>query len=172
MAEGVKKGLAQYEKIVATQPGIEIKGNKSSYTSMNGHMFSYLQENGGLALRLPKEARDAFLKQYKTKLAVAYETVMKEYAVVPPKLMTRTAVVAKHFAVSIAYIASLKPKATTRKKSTKKKAAAKKTTKKKATKKAAPKASTKKKSTAKKATKKKAAKKKVARKRKTAASRR
>ena len=46
-----------YEKLVATHPKVERKGATVPYTSLNGHMFSYLSKDGKLALRLPDEAR-------------------------------------------------------------------------------------------------------------------
>ena len=50
--------LALYEQLVATIPGLARKGDTVPYTSVNGHMFSYLTKAGTLALRLPKEARE------------------------------------------------------------------------------------------------------------------
>jgi len=44
--------LAAYERVVATLPGVERKGATVPYTSVNGHMFSYLSATGTLALRL------------------------------------------------------------------------------------------------------------------------
>jgi hypothetical protein len=41
-----------YEKLVATNPKIERKGATHPYTSLNGHMFSYLHPSGSVALRL------------------------------------------------------------------------------------------------------------------------
>lgn len=38
--------LELYEKLVATNPGIERKGATVPYTSINGHMFSYLSKGG------------------------------------------------------------------------------------------------------------------------------
>src|SRR5580704_17520684 len=55
--------LELYEKLVATNPRVERKGATVPYTSLNGHMFSYLARTGTLALRLPAGARDAFLKK-------------------------------------------------------------------------------------------------------------
>jgi hypothetical protein len=75
--------LELYEKLVATNPNIERKGATVPYTSLNGHMFSYLSKEGKLALRLPAGEREAFLKKYKTKLCEAYGIVQKEYVVVP-----------------------------------------------------------------------------------------
>ena len=46
--------LALYEKLVATLLGVEREGATVPYTSLNGHMFSYLGKDGRPALRLPK----------------------------------------------------------------------------------------------------------------------
>ncbi len=111
--------LERYEKLVATHPDVERKGAAMPYTSLNGHMFSFLTPDGTLALRLPDEQREAFLKKYKTKLVEQHGRVMKEYVAVPPSLLKTTGELKKVFARSVAYIASLKPKATTRKKAAK-----------------------------------------------------
>lgn len=120
------QALALYEKLVATQDGIDRKGKANPYTSLNGHMFSFLTKESKLALRLGKEEREAFLKRYKTELAVSHNTVMKEYALVPSRLLAKTSQLAKYFALSVEYIKTLKPKPTTRKKAAKKKATTKK----------------------------------------------
>jgi len=56
-----------YDKLIQTNPKIERKGATMPYTSLNGHMFSYLHPSGSLALRLPAEEREKFLKKYKTR---------------------------------------------------------------------------------------------------------
>jgi TfoX/Sxy family transcriptional regulator of competence genes len=112
--------LALYEKLVATNPRVERKGAAMPYTSVNGHMFSFLTSAGKLALRLPEEARDEFLKKYKTKLCKQHGTVLKEYVEVPDALLKRTQELKKFFDLSYDYVAALKPKPTTRKKTTKK----------------------------------------------------
>jgi TfoX/Sxy family transcriptional regulator of competence genes len=119
-AETYAASLALYEKLVATNPKVERKGATMPYTSLNGHMFSLLTREGWLALRLPSDARDAFLKKYKTKLCVQYGTVMKEYVAVPDALLRKTQELRKYFDLSYAYVGSLKPKPTTRKTSAKK----------------------------------------------------
>lgn len=40
-----------------------------------------------MALRLPDDEREAFLKKYKTSLCERHGTVMKEYVVVPDALL-------------------------------------------------------------------------------------
>ena len=89
--------LALYEKLVATNPKVERKGATMPYTSLNGHMFSLLTREGWLAIRLPSDVREAFLKKYKTKLCVQYGTVMKEYVEVPDALLSKTTELRKYF---------------------------------------------------------------------------
>ncbi len=110
--------LALYEKLLATNPRVERKGAASAYTSLNGHMFSFMTKTGTLALRLPADKRESFLKKYRTKLSVQYGSVMKEYAEVPAALLKKTKELKKFFDISYAYVASLKPKPTTRRKPT------------------------------------------------------
>jgi hypothetical protein len=108
--------LAMYAKAVAAIEGIEIKGATVPYTSINGHMFSYLSKEGTLSLRLPEGAREAFLEKYKTRLCTQYGIVQKEYVEVPDALLRKPAELAKHFACSLEYVGAMKPKPTTRKK--------------------------------------------------------
>jgi hypothetical protein len=79
-------------------------------------MFSYLGKTGTLALRLPAEAREEFLKKYKTRLCEQYGVVQKEYVEVPDALLEKTSELKAYFALSFAYVSALKPKPTTRKK--------------------------------------------------------
>jgi hypothetical protein len=108
--------LELYEKLVATNPSVQRKGATVPYTSLNGHMFSYLTKEGKLALRLPAEEREAFLKKYKTTLCEAYGIVQREYVIVPDALLSSTRELKKFFDCSYEYVGSLKPKPTTRKK--------------------------------------------------------
>jgi hypothetical protein len=46
---------ALYDKLIATIPEIERKGDANPYTSLNGNMFTLLHQSK-LAIRLPKRA--------------------------------------------------------------------------------------------------------------------
>ncbi|HEY3073035.1 MAG TPA: hypothetical protein VGJ46_09465 [Candidatus Limnocylindrales bacterium] len=106
--------LTSYERVVATQPGLQRKGATVPYTSVNGNMFSFLTPDGTLALRLPATEREAFLERFKTSLHEAHGTVMKEYVTVPGRLLEDTEQLLPYFAASYAYAPSLKPKPTRR----------------------------------------------------------
>jgi hypothetical protein len=106
----MSEALLLYEKLVATNPKVERKGATVPYTSLNGHMFSYLSKEGKLAIRLPPAERETFLKKYKAQLCTAYGVVQPEYVEVPDALLAKTAELKKFFDASYEYVASLKPK--------------------------------------------------------------
>jgi hypothetical protein len=66
---------------------------------------------------LPPEVREAFLKKYKTRLCQQYGVVQKEYVEVPDALLKKTAELKKFFALGFAYVSSLRPKPSAKKKS-------------------------------------------------------
>jgi len=95
--------VALYEQLVATNPDIERKGATHPYTSLNGNMFSYLHPSGSMALRLPADERDKFLKRFKTTLFEAYGVIQKEYVTVPEALLKNTKELEKYFHLSWQY---------------------------------------------------------------------
>lgn len=109
--------LKHYEALIATQPQAKRKGATMPYTSLNGHMFSFLTKEGKLALRLPQQEREAFLKEHKTVLCEQNGTILKEYVEVSDALLSQTRKLQAHFGVSFAYVATLKPKPTKKKRS-------------------------------------------------------
>ena len=111
-----EESLALYEALVATHPKIERKGKSSPYTSVNGHMFSYLSKEGELGLRLSAEDRAAFVEKYKSEPFIQYGAVMKEYVSVPDDLLANTDELKDYLAISYNYVSALKPKPTKKKK--------------------------------------------------------
>ena len=112
--KGPADRLAHYERLVGATPGVELKGATMPYTSRNGHMFSFLDPAGPLALRLPADAREEFMAQYPISLAEQHGHTMAEYVVVPNALLERTDELATWLARSHDWIGTLKPKPTTR----------------------------------------------------------
>ena len=84
------------------------------YTSLNGHMFSFLDKTGAMALRLPKDRRDEFIATYETGLAEQHGRVMKEVVVVPDPNLQDTTSLQGWFDLSHGWIRTLKPKPTKR----------------------------------------------------------
>jgi hypothetical protein len=66
-------------------------------------------------LRLSPEAREEFLKKYKTKLFETYGTVMKEYVTIAPALLKKTKELTPWIIESHDYAKTLKAKLTKKK---------------------------------------------------------
>ncbi len=101
-----------YDKLIEMHPTIERKGKTPPYTSVNGHMFSFMSKEGEMGLRLPAPARDAFIKKHKTTMMEQYGREMKEYVTVPLNLLSNTLKMLKYLQVSYEYTSSLQPKKT------------------------------------------------------------
>jgi len=106
---------AAYDRLIATMPQIERKGDANPYTSWNGDMFT-LFHSGRLAIRLPEAEREEFIKKYKTELYEAYGAVIREYVAVPEALLSKTKEPQPYLRMSYEYAKTLKPKATKEKK--------------------------------------------------------
>jgi len=106
--------LALFDELIAVRPGIERKGANNAYAAVNGNMFLLMQADGVLAIRLPEDAREEFLKKYKAKLHEAYGAVMKEYVAVPEGVLVAGKVkdLQKYIAMSYDYTKVLRPKPT------------------------------------------------------------
>jgi TfoX/Sxy family transcriptional regulator of competence genes len=104
--------VALYEALIGSRPEIERKGDANPYTSLNGNMFTLLHQGETLAIRLPEEEREKFLKKYKTTLFEAYGAVMKEYVRVPDALLGKTGELRKYLDLSYEYAKTLKAKPT------------------------------------------------------------
>ena len=105
--------VALYDKLIATRPEIERRGDANPYTAVND--VHILLGSERLWIRLQEE-RAKFLKKYGTTLLEAYGAVMKEYVVVPDGLLGKTRELARYLDLSFAYAGALKPKAAAKKK--------------------------------------------------------
>jgi len=107
--------LDVYRRMVESVPGAEVKGDTIPYTSINGNMYSSISKANRIGVRLPKDARDAFLEQHGTTLFEALPGFFqKEYVAVPEAIYQDADTLASLFRASHDYASSLKPKKTTR----------------------------------------------------------
>lgn len=102
--------LAIYDQIIDRIPELERKGKTTPYTSANQRMFSVLNKNGELGIRLPKEQREQFLQEHQATLFITNNTVMKEYVLVPESMFTSIDVLATYIKMGHEHICSLPPK--------------------------------------------------------------
>ncbi|MGI9657564.1 MAG: hypothetical protein ACR2OD_01550 [Gaiellaceae bacterium] len=111
--QGPAESLEQYTSlVVSSASGSEVKGAKNPYTSRNGHMFSFLDVDGCMALRLSEELGGEFLDRYDSGPVIQYGSVMRGYVSVPGDLLENTAEIREWFDKSYDWIGTLKPKPT------------------------------------------------------------
>ncbi|MEO6579499.1 MAG: hypothetical protein ABIO99_11470 [Candidatus Limnocylindria bacterium] len=71
------EAVERFDALIATRPGTERRGATMPYTSLNGHMFSFLTPDNSLALRLSASDREAFFAAYESRLVEQHGRVMK-----------------------------------------------------------------------------------------------
>lgn len=109
-----EEALAKYDKI-AEAAGIERKGKSMPYTSANGYMFSLMNKDGELGIRLPKERYKEFMEKHGAAELRSHGAVMREYVKIPEDMLGKTKALAKLLNESQDYVNSLKPKPTKKK---------------------------------------------------------
>lgn len=113
--------LELYDRVIRERPQYERKGVGLPYTSVHGHMFTFLSAEGTLGLRLPTAQRDEFMKKFGASLFVAHGAVLNEYVAVPEELLRNTGELLKYLDLSYEYVGSLKPKQPRKPRTTKRK---------------------------------------------------
>ncbi|MCP3973973.1 MAG: TfoX/Sxy family protein [bacterium] len=111
--QGPPAALELYAAVVDGSPSdAELKGAKNPYTSRNGHMFSFLDADGSMALRLSDELQEEFLELYDSGPVLQYGSVMRGYLSVPEELLANAAELGEWFDRSFNWIGTLDPKPT------------------------------------------------------------
>ncbi len=114
--EGPPEALEAYRSVVGgSHSGAEVKGAKNPYTSRNGHMFSFLDAAGAMALRLSEELTEEFRSSYASGDVIQYGATMRGYSSVPAVLLADPATLIAWFDRSWDWIGTLPPKPTKKK---------------------------------------------------------
>lgn len=109
--QGPSDALKRYAAVVE-EAGEVVKGAKNPYTSRNGHMFSFLDGDGTMALRLSGELADDFLSRFESGPVIQYGGVMRGYVSVPDDLLSDAEELGSWFEKAYEWIGTLEPKAT------------------------------------------------------------
>lgn len=111
----MNKAVALYDRLIELNSEIDRKGKTMPYTSVNGHMFSFLAKDGRMGLRLSEDDRTQFIEKHNSGLMEQHGRIMKEYVVVPDALLEDTESLLKYLELSYSYVSKLKPKPTKKK---------------------------------------------------------
>lgn len=102
--------LKIYDDITEACDGFERKGKKMIYTSSNGYMFTLLNKDAEIGIRLPKEEAAKFIEEHNTGHYYSYGAKMKDYVLVPETLWNDKKLMVNIFEQSFSYVNSLPPK--------------------------------------------------------------
>lgn len=105
-----EKRLAIYDRLVATNDKFERKGKTVPYTSANGYMFSLLNKDAELGIRLPKASGKQFMETYNATEFRSHGAVMRDYVKIPEELLDNLELLAKYLDESYEYVMTLPPK--------------------------------------------------------------
>lgn len=105
-----KENLATYVALVEAFFGDQVKGKANPYTSMNGNMYSFLDDQGRVCLRMAEADRKTYSDLFGTGPVQQYGATMKGYVSIPPDFLANTVVLAEAFGCSLRYAQTLKEK--------------------------------------------------------------
>ncbi|MEW7007401.1 hypothetical protein [Lentilitoribacter sp. EG35] len=78
-----EEALENYKTLAESEFGEKVKGKANPYTSINGNMFSFLDKEGTLCLRLSKADLANFMAEHDVPPVKQYGAVMKDYVSIP-----------------------------------------------------------------------------------------
>ena len=99
--------LAKYDALVALTDKFERLGKTMPYTAANTHMFSLLNKDAEFGIRLSKESQETFKEKYNTTIYKSYGAVMRDYVLVPAKMLDDPQSLLPYLMESYAYVMSL-----------------------------------------------------------------
>lgn len=102
--------LSIYDQLVDLCPRFERKGKTMPYTSANGYMFSLLNKDAELGIRLHKESGERFKEEHNTTIFKSYGAVMKDYVLIPDGMENDLQTLAVYLNEAYDHVMSLPPK--------------------------------------------------------------
>ncbi len=105
-----EKILKIYDAIVEANPNFDRKGKTMPYTSANGYMFSLINKDDELGIRLSKSDTIAFDKAYGTNPFKSHGATMREYVLIPDALLKDSKTLGIYLQKGFEHVMSLPPK--------------------------------------------------------------
>lgn len=99
-----------YDQAAALSTKFKRKGKTMPYTSANGYMFSLVNKEGQLGIRLPKEEQANFIAKYESGPFLSHGATMRDYVLIPKSLLDDAKLVAAYLEKGFDFVMSLPPK--------------------------------------------------------------
>ncbi len=102
--------LKIYDELIAKSSRYKRMGKTVPHTRANGYMFSLLNKEGEIGIRLSKEEQAAFIEKYDSGPYFSHGATMKDYVIVPDNLLTDLDVLSTYVEKSFDYVNALPSK--------------------------------------------------------------
>lgn len=101
--------VALFEAAISAANQIERKGNANPYTSANGHMFSQINKDNQLGIRLPKPRQKELLDEYGAGPFKSYGATMRDYVCVTEEMLSDQALIISLLQEGLAFVSAMPP---------------------------------------------------------------
>lgn len=101
--------IARFERAIAASDRIERKGKANPYTSTNGHMFSQINKDDQLGIRLPKPRQIELFEQYGAGPFKSYGATMRDYVCLTGDMLADPGLVERLLEEGFDFVASMPP---------------------------------------------------------------
>ncbi len=101
--------VALFEAAISAANQIERKGKANPYTSANGHMFSQINKDNQLGIRLPKPRQKELLDEYGAGPFKSYGATMRDYVCVTEEMLSDQALIISLLEEGLAFVSAMPP---------------------------------------------------------------
>lgn len=101
--------IALYERAIDASGQYQRKGKANPYTSANGHMFSQINKDDQLGVRLPKDRQKALLESHGAGPFKSYGATMRDYVCLTDEMLADPALITSLLDEGFAFVSAMPP---------------------------------------------------------------
>lgn len=101
--------IQRYEAAIAASGRFERKGKANPYTSANGHMFSQINKDDQLGIRLPKPRQADLLAEYGAGPFKSYGATMRDYVCLTDDMLATDGLITSLLDEGFEFVSAMPP---------------------------------------------------------------
>lgn len=101
--------IALFEKAISASGAFERKGKANPYTSANGHMFSQINKDDQLGIRLSKPRQKELLEEYGAGPFKSYGATMRDYVCLTEEMLSVPTLVSRLLEEGFQFVSAMPP---------------------------------------------------------------
>ena len=101
--------VALFQAAISAANQMDRKGKANPYTSANGHMFSQINKDDQLGIRLPNPRQKALLEEYGAGPFKSYGAVMRDYVCLTEDMLSDQGLITTLLEEGFAFVSAMPP---------------------------------------------------------------